>query len=114
MIRTPFLIVSDGPNESSGLGRIARDLAALVVESGLPVDLASVGGPQLPVWTRWRHVPMGEAERAGDWGRGFVEEAYRSLWGRQPGILWVIWDPGRLAAYGGLEIPVQLDRKSVV
>jgi len=106
--RTPLLIVSDGPNESSGLGRIARDLAALILESDLPVDLVSVGGPPVPVWTAWRHVPMGEAERAGDWGRGYVEAVWRSLWGRRPGILWVIWDPGRLAAYTGIDLPVQV------
>ena len=108
MTRTPYMIVSDGPNESSGLGRIARDLAALIVESDLSVDLVSVGGPSLPVWTSWRHVPMGDAERAGDWGRGYVEAVWRSLWGRQPGILWVIWDPGRLAAYLGIDVPAQL------
>ena len=108
MIRTPLLLVSDGPQESSGLGRIARDLGALIAASDLPVDLVSVGGAYPPIWTRWRHVPMGEAERAGDWGRAFVAAVYQSLWGRQPGIVWVIWDPGRLAAYFGLEAPVQL------
>lgn len=105
---TPFLLVSDGPNESTGLGRIARDLAGLVQSSHLDVDLVSVGGPALPVWTAWRHVPMGEAERGEDWGRGFVEALWASLWGSQPGILFVVWDPGRLASYLGIQVPAQL------
>lgn len=106
--RTPFLIVGDGPQEATGLGRIARDLGTLISESDLPVDLVSVGGAVPPVWGHWRHVPMGEVERAGDWGRSYVEAVWRSLWGRQPGILWLIWDPGRLAAYLGIDVPAQL------
>jgi glycosyltransferase involved in cell wall biosynthesis len=108
MDRTPLMIVSDGPQEPTGLGRIARDLAALITESDLSVDLVSVGGAVPPVWTAWRHVPMGDAERGGDWGRSYVEALWRSLWGRQPGILWLVWDPSRLAAYERLEIPVQV------
>lgn len=104
----PFLIVSDGPQESTGLGRIARDLGSLIHQSDLDVDLVSVGGPPLPIWATWQHVPMGEVERGGDWGRSFVSALWRTLWGRQPGILWVIWDPGRLAAFVGLDAPVQL------
>jgi glycosyltransferase involved in cell wall biosynthesis len=104
----PFLIVSDGPNESSGLGRIARDLGALIMESDLLVDLVSIGGPALPYWRHWPHIPMGEVERAGDWGRSFVEAVWRDRWGDTPGICWVIWDPGRLAAYDGITLPVQL------
>ncbi len=103
MTPTPLLIVSDGPNEPTGLGRIARDLAGYIHQSDLPVDLVSVGGPPLPYWQSWRHVPMGEAERGEDWGAGYVGEVWQSLWGSQPGILWVIWDPSRLAAYTGYE-----------
>jgi len=105
---TPFLIVSDGPNEPTGLGRIARDLAALVNQSHLHVDLVSVGGPALPHWRGWPHRPMGEAERGEDWGRSYVEAIWRDRWGDRPGILWVIWDPGRLAAYRQLTIPAQV------
>lgn len=106
--RTPFLIVSDGPQEATGLGRIARDLAALIVSEDLPVDLVSVGGHIPPVWTAWKHVPMTEADRASDWGKGYVEAIWQSLWGRKPGILWIIWDPGRLAAYLGANLPAQI------
>ena len=108
MYRTPFLIVSDGPQESTGLGRIARDLGSLIHESDLPVDLVSLGGPIPPIWTTWRHIPMGEAERRDDWGRGYIEQVWRSLWRGMPGILWVIWDPSRLAALLGLDVPAQI------
>jgi glycosyltransferase involved in cell wall biosynthesis len=107
-MRTPILLVGDGPHEPTGLGRIARDLAALVIESDLPIDLVQVGGPIPPVWTRWRHVPMGETERGEDWGARYVGEVWRSLWGDRPGVCWLIWDPGRVAAYIGLQAPVQL------
>lgn len=106
--RTPFLLVGDGPNESSGLGRIVRDLGALICNEQLDVDLVSAGGPPLPVWKLWRHVPMGEVERAGDWGKSFIEALWQDLWGRRPGILWVIWDPSRLAAFLNADIPAQL------
>jgi glycosyltransferase involved in cell wall biosynthesis len=106
--RTPLLIVGDGPNEPSGLGRIARDLASLIVSSDLPLDVVSCGGPSLPVWRDWLHVPMGEIERNGDWGRSFIEAAWLHVFGRRPGILWIIWDPGRLAAYDGIDLPVQV------
>ena len=107
-MKIPLLIVSDGPNESTGLGKIARDLAGQIAASDLPVDLLHVGGPPIPRFTAWPHVPMGEIERAGDWGRSFVEQLYRSQWGSTPGIVWVIWDPSRLAAYTGIDLPVQL------
>lgn len=107
MDRTPLLLVGDGPHEPTGLGRIARDLAGLIHESDLPVDLVHVGGRVPPIWTAWRHVPMSEVERGDDWGASYVDAVYQSLWGDQPGIVWLIWDPGRVAAYGALRAPVQ-------
>ena len=106
---TPFVIVSDGPNEPTGLGKIARDLAAQIAsEPSLDVDLLHIGGPPVPHWTAWPHVPMGETERAGDWGRSFVEQLYRAKWGSTPGVIWVIWDPSRLLSYIGIDLPVQI------
>ena len=109
--RLPFVIVSDGPNEPTGLGKIARDLAAQIVSDpqlGPMVDLLHVGGPPIPHFVAWPHVPMGEAERLHDWGASFVTQLYESKWGRQPGILWVIWDPSRLMYYIEPTIPVQI------
>lgn len=106
---TPILIVGDGPNEPSGLGRILRDLASLIVSHpDLGLELATCGGPSLPLVRDWTHIPMGETEREGDWGRSFVEAAWQHTFGPRPGILWVIWDPGRLAAYDGINLPVQI------
>lgn len=105
--RIPCLVVGDGPQEPTGLGRIARDLCRHIVASDLPLDLVQVGGPILPVWREWWHLPMDEAARASDWGANYVEALWESLWGQAPGILWLIWDPGRVAAYQELRAPVQ-------
>lgn len=106
MSRVPFLLVGDGPNEPTGLGRIARDLASLIVESDLPIDLVHVGGGAIPVWQGgYRHVPL-EASNE-DWGAGQVQAIYRSLWGDEPGILFTIWDAGRLLPYAQMDLPVQ-------
>lgn len=110
-MKIPFVLVSDGPNEPTGLGRIARDLASQIIGDpviGPLVDLVHVGGPPIPHFPAWPHVPMGETERAEDWGASFVTQFYQSRWGATPGILWVIWDPSRLAAYHGTGMPVQI------
>jgi glycosyltransferase involved in cell wall biosynthesis len=107
MDRIPLLIVGDGPQEPTGLGRIARDLAAQIVTSDLPVDLVQVGGRVPPVWSAWRHLPLDEADRNSDWGASYVEACWQSLWGEHPGILWLIWDPSRLAEYREIRLPAQ-------
>jgi glycosyltransferase involved in cell wall biosynthesis len=103
--KIPLLIVGDGPQEPTGLGRIARDLASLIVHSDLPVDLVQLGGTIPPVWSAWRHYPIDPSNQ--DWGAGQVTAYYRSLFGSTPGIVWLIWDPGRLYAYTDLDLPVQ-------
>jgi len=107
MDRIPLLIVGDGPQEPTGLGRIARDVAGLITESDLPVDLVHVGGPIPPVWTKWAHLPLDEHDRGEDWGASYVAALWQSLWGRKPGVLWLIWDPGRVAAYLDAQLPAQ-------
>lgn len=101
----PFMIVGDGPQEPTGLGRIARDLAGQIVTSDLPVDFVHVGGSIPPIWAQWRHYPLDRSQ--GDWGASYVEALWRSIFGNDPGILWVIWDPGRLAAFTNIQLPVQ-------
>lgn len=106
MSKIPFLLVGDGPADPTGLGRIARDLAALITTSDLPVDLVHVGGSAIPVWQGgWRHVPLDPTNQ--DWGAGQVQAIYQSLWGEQPGILMTIWDAGRLLPYAQMALPVQ-------
>lgn len=107
MNRTPCLLVGDGPQEATGLGRIARDLGVLIGARGLPLDLVSVGGSVPPCWTAWPHVPMGETERGEDWGKAFVEAVWRDRFGATPGVLWLVWDPARLYAYHTIDLPVQ-------
>ena len=102
---TPFLIVGDGPQEPTGLGRIARDIGGLLSQSDLDLDLVQVGGTVPPVWTAWRHFPLDPSNE--DWGASQVEAYYRDLWGDKPGILFTIWDPARLFPYANIKVPVQ-------
>ena len=104
---TPCLLVGDGPQEATGLGRIARDIGHLLTTESLGLDLVQVGGPVPPCWTDWPHVPMGEAERGEDWGAKYVEAIYTDRWGADPGLLFCIWDPARLYAYASIELPVR-------
>lgn len=108
MARLPFVVVGDGPNEPSGLGRIARDLVTILLHRlGDAVDLVHVGGPPLPIWSAWRHVPMSEADRRDDWGAGFVAELYQQTFGTRPGVIFYIWDPARIWPHLQTGLPVQ-------
>lgn len=107
MALTPFMLVGDGPQEPTGLGRIARDLGAQIsaTAADLSLDFVQVGGAVPPVWPYWRHYPL---DRADDWGAACVEALWRSCFGEAtPGILFLVWDPGRLAYYSRLPLPVQ-------
>lgn len=104
MEKIPFMLLGDGPQEPTGLGRIARDLSGLLSSSDLPIDFVQVGGRVPPVWQPWRHYPL---DRRDDWGAGCCEALWDSIFGRRPGILLIVWDPSRLAAYRDLAIPVQ-------
>jgi glycosyltransferase involved in cell wall biosynthesis len=104
---TPLLLVGDGPQEPTGLGRMARDLGMLLATSDLPIELVQVGGSVPPCWTAWAHVPMGPLERGEDWGASFVEAVWRDRFGHTPGILWLVWDPARCYAYSQIDLPVQ-------
>jgi glycosyltransferase involved in cell wall biosynthesis len=101
----PFLLVSDGPAEATGLGRIARDLGGILSQSGFPIDFVQLGGTTPPVWLGWRHYPL---DRRDDWGASHTAEYYRDLFGSEPGIVWVVWDPARLFHFAQLDLPVQL------
>jgi len=107
MERIPCLLVGDGPQEPTGLGRIARDLGVLIGARNLPLDLVSVGGAVPPCWTAWPHVPMGVAERGDDWGAKFVAAIWKDRFGEQPGVLFLVWDPARLYAYCDIDVPAK-------
>lgn len=100
----PFMLLGDGPQELSGLGRIARDLGGLLTQSSLPIDFVQVGGGVPPVWTGWRHYPL---DRSDDWGAACATDLWHSIFGEQPGVLLIVWDPGRCAAYREIRLPVQ-------
>lgn len=104
--KIPFLLLGDGPQEPTGLGRIARDLAAICATRA-ELELVQVGGPTLPPWTGWEWYPLPEAERGEDWGARYVEALYRWRFGRRPGILFCVWDPARLYPYLSVDLPVQ-------
>jgi glycosyltransferase involved in cell wall biosynthesis len=109
MHRVPVLLVGDGPQEPTGLGRILRDIGGLLRQlqqvEDLPIDLCSVGGRLLPTWGRWPHLPM---ELGEDWGARYVAEVWRDRWGTTPGVLFLIWDPARCYPYLETGLPVQL------
>src|SRR5437867_10618928 len=107
MTTTPLLLIGDGPTESTGLGRILRDLGSQIADSDLPVELASVGGPAPGIWPVWPHTPLGEAERGDDWGASYLDAVWAARFGRRPGIGWWIWDAARLATSGTLSAPVR-------
>lgn len=106
MTKVPFLLVGDGPTEPTGLGRIAREIAMLLTtEPSLSLDVVQVGGQVPPPSPYpWRHYPL---DRGEDWGASCVARYWGDLFGRRPGVLFVVWDPGRLVDYAGLEIPAQ-------
>jgi len=106
MTKTPCFLVGDGPQEQTGLGRIARDIGALLTTTEL-FDLVQIGGPIPPVWAGWHHLPMAEAARGDDWGASYVAALWHDVFGRQPGVLFCIWDPARLYPYAALDLPVR-------
>jgi glycosyltransferase involved in cell wall biosynthesis len=107
MDRVPCLLVGDGPQEATGLGRIARDIGLVLHTQNVGIDLLQVGGVVPPLWSAWPHVPMGDAERGDDWGAAFCEALYLDRWGREPGVLFVVWDPARAYAFLRWTLPVQ-------
>lgn len=102
--RLPCLLVGDGPHEPTGLGRIARDLAAHLATTDLPIAFVQIGGSVLPFWRAWEWYPL---ERGEDWGASWVQAIYQQRFGDRPGILFTVWDPGRLLPYAQLDLPVQ-------
>lgn len=93
--RIPFLLVSDGPDLPSGLGRIARDLAiGLSAESEtLGIDLIHLGlhyrGGKFP----FHCIRILDID---NWGHEDVWEVWRRQWEERPGVIFTVYDPARL------------------
>jgi glycosyltransferase involved in cell wall biosynthesis len=91
----PFLIVGDGPAQPTGLGRIGRDLAlGLHAESeALGIDLVYLGLHHMGERFPFHCVRIQDIE---NYGHHDVWETWRRIWGERPGIIFAIFDPGRL------------------
>ena len=100
MSRTPFkklsnglLIVSDAPESTSGLSRVARDIASLACT--LPefkvavLGRGGIGKKSFP-WTSYQYPETGH------WGEAYLEEVIRDFFGEERGIVFSNWDLSRL------------------
>lgn len=100
MARTPFkklsnglLILSDAPESTSGLSRVARDIASLACT--LPefkvalLGRGSIGKKSFP-WTQYAY-PDGAG-----WGQDYLEGVIQDFFGEERGIVFSNWDLSRL------------------
>lgn len=89
----PIMLLSDAPEQPTGLARITRDVAAGL--SRMPeFRVATLGrggrsSRRFP-WTQYG-FPV-----SAQWGEAYLEECWRDFSGGEPGILFTIWDATRL------------------
>lgn len=89
----PILILSDDPASTTGLGRIARDLATVL--STMPafrvgfLARGGVGKRGFP-WTQYCYPTYAQ------WGEDYIENAWRDFAGAKHGVIFSNWDPSRL------------------
>src|SRR5438309_1472461 len=89
----PLLIVGDGPDQPTGLGRIGHDLAWLL--SGMPefkvgyLGRLAFGRSKFP----WTQYVIGVQDQ---WGEGRIQKAWEDLSGGKKGIIFTVWDASRL------------------
>ncbi len=101
---TPILILGDGPDQTTGLGRIGHDLAWLL--SSMPefrvgyLGRNSLGRAKYP-WQQYSFV----STTMNQWGEGAIDQAYNDLRQGQDGIIFTIWDATRLAWLANKEWP---------
>lgn len=90
---TPLLILGDGPDLLSGLGRIGHDLAWLL--SSMPefnvgyLGRQSFGRAKFP-WATYTFSPSEQ------WGEQRIKEAWQDLSGGKRGVILTVWDASRL------------------
>jgi glycosyltransferase involved in cell wall biosynthesis len=91
---TPILFLSDAVSTRTGLGRITRDLCALLSRSPKwRVGSFGLGG------NTSRHLPWQQYtidESRGEWGSGQIEEVWTDFAGRERGVVFTIFDATRL------------------
>jgi glycosyltransferase involved in cell wall biosynthesis len=100
-MKTPILFLTDSPDCPSGLARIGRDLARLVHrELGDDVEVGylgrgGVGGKfPFPTWV----IPhnLYGSKSVAEWGSTVIEEVWKEFAGDRKGVVFSIWDPGRM------------------
>lgn len=101
----PLLLLGDSPRMPTGLGRIARDLAAQLYDRRevLGIDLFQAGwedqaSASTAFTPPWPWAPFWDL--GGDWGATTVRKMAAARFGPEtPVILLGVWDPGRISAY---------------
>ncbi len=89
----PILVLSDGPEQLTGLARVGRDIAGLLAT--MPefrvgyLGRASVGRLKFP-WTTYSYP-----ESAG-WGEQYLASVWSDFSGGERGIVWSNWDASRM------------------
>src|SRR6266850_3194278 len=89
----PLLILGDGPDLKTGLGRIGHDLAWLL--SAMPefrvgyMGRLSFGRSKFP----WQNYTIGLSDQ---WGEERLQEAWSDLSNGERGIILTVWDASRL------------------
>lgn len=100
MRRVPLLLVGDSPRRTTGLARIARDLAthlqADIDGHGLQVDFVQAGPDDGAGqhWTAWPFYGLSTASE--DWGAGQLGEVWHAAFGDRAGVILTVWDPARV------------------
>lgn len=88
----PILLVGDAPDQSSGLARVVRDLASILV--GQPewrvgtLGWLGHGSSRLP----WQQYQMAY----GEWGEHSLPAVWEDFAKGQPGVIFTVWDLHRI------------------
>lgn len=94
---TPILFLSDSPDQCTGLARITRDLASLLVRSpAWRVGVMGRGG-----WGS-RKLPFAQYSFGQEWGwgTGLFPRIWNDFGGEETGVVFTVWDAGRLGWLG--------------
>jgi len=109
-VSVPILVISDAPDQSTGLARIARDICGLLHANRemLDIEVAQVGwqhdeAQRFP----WRVYNMRDTD---EWGAKDLPKRWWAEYGNRRGVVLTIWDPGRCFSLSesAADSPVQL------
>lgn len=97
-LANPLLILSDRPEDHSGLARVARDIASLACT--LPQFRVAVMGRGSEGLRKFPWTTYSYPESAG-WGQGNIERVIADFFGDDRGIILSNWDLSRLGWLAG-------------